>query len=87
MTLGALLAASEVRQSVVLAGFDAVEDAPLIDRPLILVDYNSDEIGRRAGELLIARLTATPGGPARPPARMTVTTVLRRYGSATVSRS
>ena len=87
MTLGALLAANDVRQTVMLAGFDAVEYAPLIDRPLILIDYNSDEIGRRAGELLIARLTATPGGPASPPARITVTTILRRYGSPALSRS
>lgn len=78
MTLGALLAASDVQQTVAIAGFDTLEYAPLIDRQLILVDYDSDEIGRRAGELLIARLTATPDSPARPPARITVTTTLSR---------
>jgi LacI family transcriptional regulator len=78
MTLGALLAANDAAQTVALAGFDALEYAPLIDRQLILVDYDSDEIGRRVGELLIARLTETIDSPARPPARITVTTTLRR---------
>lgn len=87
MTLGALLAASDVRQTVMLAGFDAVEYAPLLDRPLILVDYNSDEIGRRAGELLIARLSSPSGSQPSPPARITVTTVLRTYGFPTLSWS
>ncbi|MDQ6937318.1 MAG: LacI family transcriptional regulator [Actinomycetota bacterium] len=78
MTLGALLAAGDLQQPVALAGFDALEYAPLIDRRLILVDYDSDEIGRRAGELLVDRLTASPERPARPPARVTVATTLRR---------
>ncbi len=78
MTLGALLAAGDLQQPVALAGFDALEYAPLIDRRLILVDYDSDEIGRRAGELLVDRLSESPERPARPPARVTVATTLRR---------
>lgn len=68
-SLGILKATNST--SVALAGFDDLEYRDLLDRDLTLVTYSPDEIGRRAGELLLRR-RETPDFGELPPMRVTV---------------
>lgn len=79
MTQGAIRAVRTVGRPVALAGFDDFELADVIGLPLTIVSYDADEIGRRAGQMLIDRINGAPGEPL--PARRTVVpTRVIRYG-------
>lgn len=77
MSLGTLLATRDLDDPPAIAGFDDVEYALLLNRPLVLVDYDPDEIGRRACELLLARVRSGTDYAVAPPARVTVPTYVR----------
>lgn len=71
LTIGAYRAARTSRSDVTLAGFDDLELADLLDRPLLLVSYDPREIGRRAAELLGERLD-NPDTEGRSPGRRVI---------------
>jgi DNA-binding LacI/PurR family transcriptional regulator len=68
MTLGAYEALRarglRVPQDVAVVGFDDAPWTPWLDPPLTTVAQPAYELGRRAAELLLARLEE-PGGPPR----------------------
>jgi LacI family transcriptional regulator len=55
-TIGAFRAISATGRPTALAGFDDFELADVLGLPLTIVAYDSDELGRAAGRLLIDRL-------------------------------
>ncbi len=63
MTVGALLAVHRAGGAVGLAGFDDVELADLLPSRLVLVTYDAVEMGRRAAELLFARIDGDTAPP------------------------
>jgi LacI family transcriptional regulator, galactose operon repressor len=63
MTVGALLAVHRAGDAVPLAGFDDVELADLLPSRLALVTYDAVEMGRRAAELLFARIDGDTAPP------------------------
>ncbi|GAA1711825.1 LacI family DNA-binding transcriptional regulator [Fodinicola feengrottensis] len=65
MTVGALHAIRRVDGGAGLAGFDDVELADLLPRPIALVTHDSIELGRRAARLLFDRIAGTTGPPRR----------------------
>ncbi|MEV6108015.1 LacI family DNA-binding transcriptional regulator [Streptomyces sp. NPDC051940] len=77
-TIGAFHALRATRSKAALAGFDDFELADALGMPLTLVAYDSDELGREAGRLLLGRLG---DGAAQPPRRTLVPTSLVRYGA------
>ncbi|MBO0916516.1 LacI family DNA-binding transcriptional regulator [Streptomyces laculatispora] len=80
LTQGAIRAVRTLGVPVSLAGFDDVELADILGLPLTIVSYEAEEIGRRAGRMLIDRINAAPGDPL--PARRTVVPVrVIRYGT------
>ncbi|MEU2562070.1 LacI family DNA-binding transcriptional regulator [Streptomyces longispororuber] len=82
-TIGAFRAVRAARADVALAGFDDFELADALGLPLTLVTYDSDELGRTAGRLLLDRMRE-PGAPDRAdPAgarRVVLATELVEYG-------
>ena len=68
-TIGAFRAVSAVGGQTALAGFDDFELADALGVPLLIQAYDSDELGREAGRLLLSRLS---GGAADQPPRRTV---------------
>ncbi|MEO3749520.1 LacI family DNA-binding transcriptional regulator [Streptomyces sp. B6B3] len=62
-TIGAVRAAGP---DVALAGFDDFELADMLGRALTIVAYDSDELGRAAGRLLVDRIHQTPESTAAP---------------------
>ncbi len=75
LTLGALLATRALPTPPLIAGFDDLEYAEPLDRPILLTRYDVAEVGRNAGQLLLNsrdRSPATPphtiprGGPGDP---------------------
>ncbi|WP_181791542.1 substrate-binding domain-containing protein, partial [Streptomyces phytophilus] len=93
-TIGAFRAIREAGTATALAGFDDFEMADTLGLPLTLVAYDTDELGREAGRLLLARLgerTGTGAGagpgpgtgtvPAPPERRTVVPTTLVAYGT------
>ena len=77
-TIGAFRAIRGAGTSTALAGFDDFELADVLGLPLIIAAYDSDELGREAGRLLVDRLgEARAPGTAR---RVVVPTTLVRYG-------
>ncbi len=73
MSVGVLKAAHEVNATIDVAGFDDLELAELLSVPLALVTYDAVALGRRAAELLFARI----GGEAGKPRRITLPTSLQ----------
>ncbi|WP_078900227.1 LacI family DNA-binding transcriptional regulator [Streptomyces sp. SBT349] len=69
-TIGAFRAVTAAGGDTALAGFDDFELADALGLPLIIQAYDSDELGREAGRLLVDRMRSAPGGGA--PARRTV---------------
>jgi LacI family transcriptional regulator len=67
MTAGALHAIRElglrVPEDVALVGFDDLDWTTLVDPPITVVAQPVIEVGRRAGELLLARLRGEDGPP------------------------
>ncbi|MEO3762331.1 LacI family DNA-binding transcriptional regulator [Streptomyces sp. B8F3] len=89
-TIGAFRAIREAGTATALAGFDDFEMADALGLPLTLVAYDTDELGREAGRLLLARLgerAAAGAGPrvdtapAPPERRTMVPTTLVSYGT------
>ncbi|MGW6719765.1 LacI family DNA-binding transcriptional regulator [Streptomyces durocortorensis] len=80
LTQGAIRALRTLDVPVSLAGFDDFDLADVLGLPLTIVSYDADEIGRRAGRMLIDRISAGAGAdlPAR---RSTVPTEVIRYGT------
>ncbi|MEQ4208507.1 LacI family DNA-binding transcriptional regulator [Actinopolymorpha sp. B17G11] len=81
-TLGAYRAATRLGVDVELAGFDDFELADVLGVPLI-VAYDPRELGRRAAELLMERMSRTDTEPEVQPRRIVVPTTVVRYGNAT----
>ena len=81
MTHGALLAARELRlripRDLALVGFDDLDWTTLVDPPLTVVSQPVGELGRVAGERLLARI----GGEDGPPRRVRLATRLIVRGS------
>ncbi len=65
-TIGAVRAVSTAERDIALAGFDDFELADLLGRPLTVVAYDSDELGRAAGRLLVDRLHQPADTPTTP---------------------
>lgn len=65
MTVGALHAVRRVGVDAGLAGFDDVELADLLPRPMALVTHDTIELGRRAARLLFDRIAGADGPPRR----------------------
>jgi LacI family transcriptional regulator len=67
MAVGALLAArklgARVPEDVAVAGFDDIDIASIVDPPLTTVRIAQRELGRLAGESLLARLMGKTDGP------------------------
>lgn len=85
-TIGAFRAIRASGAGVALAGFDDFELADALGLALTLVAYDSDELGRAAGRLLVDRLHDHGTGAAeersepRPPRQIVVPTSLVEYG-------
>ena len=81
MTHGALLAARELRlripRDLALVGFDDLDWTTLVDPPLTVVSQPVGDLGRVAGERLLARI----GGEDGPPQRVRLATRLIVRGS------
>lgn len=82
MTVGALQAIYRARARVDLAAFDDIELADLLTMPVALVTYEPAELGRRAAQLLFARIQGT----ADPPQRVVLKTRLTIRGRPTNAR-
>lgn len=78
-TLGAYRALRRQGARATLAGFDDFELADVLSVPVLVVDYDADEIGRRAAQLLGERL-AGPGDAVLPPRRVVVRTTIIAHG-------
>ncbi|HEY6031744.1 MAG TPA: LacI family DNA-binding transcriptional regulator [Gaiellaceae bacterium] len=72
ITIGVLRALAAHGSDLEVVGFDDVELAELLARPLTTVSYDTAELGRRAAELLAQRLE----GDASPPQRVILPTTL-----------
>ncbi|SOD63286.1 transcriptional regulator, LacI family [Streptomyces zhaozhouensis] len=78
-TIGAFRAVRRAGRAVALAGFDDFELADMVGLPLSVQSYDSDELGREAGRLLLDRLRgAAAGAPA--PRRVVLPTRALQYG-------
>lgn len=55
-TISACRWVANSRQSLRIVGFDAIRTAELFQMPLSLVEYSAEELGARAGRLLLQRL-------------------------------
>lgn len=80
LTQGAIRAVRTLEAPVALAGFDDFDLADVLGLPLTIASYDADEIGRRAGQMLIDRINADPNTPL-PARRSVVPTEVIRYGT------
>jgi LacI family transcriptional regulator len=78
-TLGAYRALRHHDANATLAGFDDFDLADVLSVPVLVVDYDPDEIGRRAAQLLGERL-ARSGTGVLPPRRVVVRTTIIAHG-------
>jgi LacI family transcriptional regulator len=69
-TLGVYRAMRHLRTEVTVAGFDQFELADMLEMPLAVVAYDTEEMGREAARMLIARMDA--GAATSEPARRVV---------------
>lgn len=76
-TIGAYRARRTLARHVSLAGFDDFELADIIEGPLAIVSYDTEELGRRAARMLIDRMGQS--GQAAPPRRVVLPTTLHEY--------
>lgn len=77
-TVGALRAVMQRRSDVAVAGFDDIELADLMQRPLLVVSYDPFDMGKRSAEFLLRRLD--PEEPPDSTSQQVVLPVrLRRY--------
>ncbi|MCS6847022.1 MAG: LacI family DNA-binding transcriptional regulator [Anaerolineae bacterium] len=69
MAMGALMAIREaglqVPRDMAVVGFDDIPAAKLVTPPLTTVSQFQEQLGRRAAEMLLERMTGTVTGPAR----------------------
>ncbi|MFZ3562572.1 substrate-binding domain-containing protein [Streptomyces sp. BH055] len=85
-TIGAFRAIRAAGAPTALAGFDDFELADVLGLPLTIAAYDSDELGKETGRLLVSRLgerAAAGGKQGGTPAaarRAVVPTTLVRYG-------
>ncbi|MYS22101.1 MULTISPECIES: LacI family DNA-binding transcriptional regulator [unclassified Streptomyces] len=79
-TLGAYRALRHHELRATLAGFDDFDLADVLSVPVLVVDYDPDEIGRRAAHLLGERL-ARPATGTLPPRRVVVRTSIITHGA------
>ncbi|MFJ8932214.1 LacI family DNA-binding transcriptional regulator [Streptomyces sp. NPDC102364] len=85
-TIGAFRAIRAAGAPTALAGFDDFELADVLGLPLTIAAYDSDELGKEAGRLLVSRLgerAVAGGGQGGTPAtarRAVVPTTLVHYG-------
>ena len=63
ITIGVLGELSRVHAELALVGFDDVELADLLTRPLTTVSYDAEACGRRAAALVVRRLDGGNGPP------------------------
>lgn len=80
LTQGAVRAVRTLDVPVSLAGFDDFDLADVLGLPLTIASYDADEIGRRAGQMLIDRINAGPGA-SLPVRRSMVPIEVIRYGT------
>lgn len=80
-TIGVYRAKRHLRAEVTVAGFDQFELADMLEMPLAVVAYDTEEMGREAARMLIARLDAGPLGTA-PARRVSMPTRLVAYGDS-----
>ncbi|MGA3218780.1 MAG: LacI family DNA-binding transcriptional regulator [Acidimicrobiales bacterium] len=76
--IGALRAAGDSGAPIALAGFDDFELADMLGLPLIVVSYDAVDLGRRAAQLLLDRVSAD--GAKLAARRVTVPTWVVEYG-------
>jgi LacI family transcriptional regulator len=81
-SVGALRAMSSAGASIALVGFDDFELAEMLAMPVTVVRHDPADMGRRAAELLFARLA----GDERPPQKVVLGTELVVRGSGEVPR-
>jgi LacI family transcriptional regulator len=65
ITIGVLGELARSNAALALVGFDDLELADLLQRPLTAVTYDAEAFGRRAAELVIRRLDGHDGPPER----------------------
>jgi LacI family transcriptional regulator len=63
ITIGALTELARGDDALALVGFDDLELAGLLARPLTAVAYDAEELGRRAATLAVRRLDGDDGPP------------------------
>ena len=63
ITIGALTELARSHAALALVGFDDLELADLLGRPLTAVAYDGEGLGRRAGALVMRRLDGDDGPP------------------------
>jgi LacI family transcriptional regulator len=63
ITIGALTELARSHATLALVGFDDLEFANLLGRPLTAVAYDAEEFGRRAAALVVRRLDGDDGPP------------------------
>lgn len=80
-TLGAYRALRHQNAVATLAGFDDFELADVLAVPVLIVDYNPDELGRLAARLLAERISDAQTGTTRPPRRIVVPTSIVAHGN------
>jgi LacI family transcriptional regulator len=83
MSVGVLRARAAGSHRVAVVGFDDLELADMLAVPLTVIRHEPAEMGRRAAELLFARI----GGDDRPPQRVVLPTELVPRGSGEVPPS
>jgi LacI family transcriptional regulator len=79
-TIGAYRAIRARRAAAALTGFDDVEFADLVAMPLTVVSYDAQDLGARAGTLLLDRVEALGRGEAPPTRRIVVPVRVVDYG-------
>lgn len=75
MTIGVLQQLTHWPEPVAVAGFDDFETAGLLTRPITVVHYDTEELGRRGAQLLFRRIDGWTGRPRR----VILPTTLRHY--------
>ncbi len=63
ITIGALTELARSHARLALVGFDDLELAGLLGRPLTAVAYDAEELGRRAAAVVVRRLDGDEGPP------------------------
>ncbi|MDO8188010.1 LacI family DNA-binding transcriptional regulator [Conexibacter sp. JD483] len=85
-SVAAARALARVPNPVALVGFDDIELAELLARPLTVVAYDAGALGRHGAELIFSRLGATPAEQP-PPREIVVPTRLIARGSGELGPS